>query len=54
MRIRYPKAIQESEEELASLEQSLRGQKVADRVRRLRLLKRGPVKSLKEAAPFLG
>lgn len=38
MRIKYPKAIQESEEELTSLEQSLRGQKAADRVRVLRLL----------------
>ncbi len=47
MRIKYPKAIQESEEELTRLEQSLRGQKVADRVRVLRLLKSGTVKSLR-------
>ncbi len=47
MRIKYPKAIQESEEELTSLEQSLRGQKTADRVRVLRLLKSGTVKSLR-------
>jgi hypothetical protein len=47
MRIKYPKAIQESEEELTSLEQSLRGQKAADRVRVLRLLKSGAVKSLR-------
>ena len=33
MRIKYPKAIQESEEELTRLEQRLRGQKAADRVR---------------------
>jgi hypothetical protein len=34
MRINYPKAIGESEEDLISLEQRLRGQKAADRVRR--------------------
>jgi transposase len=54
MRIKYPKAIQESEEELTSLEQSLRGQKAADRVRVLRLLKSGAVKSLKDCAPLVG
>ena len=54
MRIKYPKAIQESEEELTRLEQSLRGQKVADRVRVLRLLKSGTVKSLKDCAPPVG
>ncbi len=54
MRIKYPKAIQESEEELTRLEQSLRGQKVADRVRVLRLLKSGTVKSLKDCAPMVG
>jgi hypothetical protein len=54
MRIKYPKAIQESEEELTSLEQSLRGQKAADRVRVLRLLKSGTVKSLKDCAPMVG
>ena len=54
MRIRYPKAIQESEEELTRLEQSLRGQKAADRVRMLRLLKSGAVKSLKDCAPLVG
>ena len=47
MRIKYPQAIQESEEELTRLEQSLRGQKPADRVRVLRLLKSGAVKSLR-------
>jgi hypothetical protein len=47
VRIKYPQAIQESEEELTSLEQSLRGQKAADRVRVLRLLKSGAVKSLR-------
>ena len=47
MRITYPKVIQENEEELTSLEQRLRGQKTADRVRMLRLLKSGTVKSLR-------
>jgi transposase len=54
MRITYPKAIQESEEELSRLEQSLRGQKTGDRVRMLRLLKSGAVKSLKDCAPMVG
>jgi transposase len=54
MRITYPKAIQESEEDLKQLEQQLRGQKAADRVRMLRLLKSGTVKSLKECAPLVG
>ena len=47
MRIKYPKAIQESEEELTKLEQRLPGQKTADRVRMLRLLKSATVKSLR-------
>ena len=54
MRIKYPKAIQESEEDLTRLEQRLRGQKAADRVRMLRLLKSGTVKSLKDCAPLVG
>ncbi len=54
MRIKYPQVIQESEEELTSLEQRLRGQKAADRVRMLRLLKSGTVKSLKDCAPLVG
>jgi hypothetical protein len=54
MRINYPKAIGESEEDLMSLEQRLRGQKTADRVRMLRLLKSGAVKSLKDCAPMVG
>ena len=54
MRITYPKAIQESEEDLKQLEQQLRGQKAADRVRMLRLLKSGTVKSLKDCAPLVG
>jgi hypothetical protein len=47
MRIKYLKAIQESEEELTRREQRLRGQKPGDRVRILRLLKSGTVKSLR-------
>ena len=54
MRIKYPKALQESEEELTRLEQHLRGQKPADRVRMLRLLKSATVKSLKDCAPLVG
>jgi transposase len=54
MRINYPKAIGESEEELMSLERRLRGQKPADRVRMLRLLKSGTVKSVKDCAPLVG
>src|SRR5713101_7083632 len=54
MRITYPKVIRESEEELKQLEQQLRGQKTADRVRMLRLLKSGAVKSLKDCAPMVG
>jgi transposase len=54
MRITYPQAIGESEEDLTKLEQRLRGQKPADRVRMLRLLKSGTVKSLKDCAPLVG
>lgn len=54
MRIKYRQAIKESEEELRQLEQGLRGQKAADRVRLLRLLKSETVPSLKEAAPLVG
>ena len=54
MRIKYPKAIQESEEELTKLEQRLRGQKTVHRVRMLRLLKSSTVKSLKDCAPLVG
>ena len=54
MRIKYPQAIRESEETLAKLEQRLRGQKPADRVRMLRLLKSGTVNSLKACAPLVG
>lgn len=54
MRIKYGTAIKESEEELRELEQHWRGQKGADRVRMLRLLKSGKVSSLKERAPLVG
>lgn len=54
MHINYSKAIQESEEDLTELEQRLRGQKAADRVRTLRLLKSGTVNSLKDCAPLVG
>lgn len=54
MRIKYRQAIKESEEELSHLEQSLRGQKAADRVRMLRLLKSEKISSLKDAAPLVG
>jgi hypothetical protein len=54
MRIKYGTAIEESEEELREVEQHWRGQKSADRVRLLRLLKSGRVKSLKEGAPVVG
>ena len=45
MRINYPKAIGESEEDLTKLEQRLRGQKSADRVRMLHLLNSGTLNS---------
>jgi transposase len=54
MRISYPHVITESVEELQGIEQQLRGQRTADRVRMLRLLKSGAYKSLVECAPFLG
>lgn len=54
MRIKYAQAIRESEEELTKLEHRLRGQKRADRVRMLRLLKGEAVKSLKDCAPMVG
>ena len=54
MRINYPKAIAESEEDLTELEQRLRGQKAADRVRMLRLLKSGTVTSMRVLRPAAG
>jgi hypothetical protein len=47
MRITYPKAIAESEEDLTELEQRLRGEIAADRVRMLRLLKSATVTSMR-------
>jgi hypothetical protein len=54
MRIKYQQAIKESEEAFSQLEQGLRGQKAADRVRLPRLLKSEKGPSLKEAAPLVG
>ena len=54
MRIKYPQAIQEREEDLTRREQRLRGEIAADRVRMLRLLKSGAVTSLKDCAPLVG
>jgi hypothetical protein len=54
MLINYPKAIGESEEGLISLEQRLCGQKAADRVRMLRLLRSGTVRRLQDCAPLVG
>jgi len=54
MRIKYGVAIKESEEELRKMEEHWRGQKGADRVRLLRLLKSGRVNSLKDCAPLVG
>lgn len=54
MRIHYPTAIQESVEELRTLEQQQRGTKLADRVRCLRLLKSGEVAELGAAAHLVG
>ncbi len=54
MRIKYAQAIGESEEDLRQLEHRYRGQKRADRVRMLRLLKSEAVNSLKDCAPVVG
>ncbi len=54
MRIKYPEVIQESEAELAALEQQLAGQRTAVRVRMLRLLKTGSVPSLRAFAANSG
>lgn len=54
MRIDYSQAIAESEQELSRLEHTLRGQPTAPRVRLLRLLKGGHVRSVRAAAPLLG
>ena len=54
MRIHYPGYIRESEPDLATVEQRVRGQPIAPRVRMLRLLKSGQVASLAACAPLLG
>lgn len=50
----YPTLIQESKEELKRLERQHRGQPTEARVRMLRLLKRGEVRSLRRGAEWLG
>lgn len=54
MRIDYTNVIEENEDELIALEKRLRGQRTAVRVRMLRLLKTGQVRSLRACAPLLG
>lgn len=54
MRIAYPSAIVESEEELVAAERRLRGRPVAARLRMLRLLKTGAAPSLPTCAPLVG
>ena len=49
MRIKYPKVIQESEEDLTRLEERLRGQKAADRVRLLRRLEKWSREQLRDS-----
>jgi transposase len=54
VRINYQVAIQESLDELRRHEHRLRGQKAAQRLRMLILLKSGQAKTLGQAAPFVG
>lgn len=54
MWINYSMAIQESDEELAAREWQLRGEREQVRVRMLRLLKSGQVRSMRACAPLLG
>jgi transposase len=54
MRIIYPKEIHESDDELRRQEQQLRGTKVVDRVRMLRLLKSGQAATLQAVGELLG
>ncbi len=53
MRYKYPDLICESETELITLEHQLAGQRAADRVRMLRLLKSGEAPSLRTCAKLL-
>jgi hypothetical protein len=54
MRIAYPRTIWESAAALRRGEQPYRGRRLADRVRMLRVLKRGTVRSLTACGPVLG
>jgi transposase len=54
MRIRYPDAITESEEDLIQSQQQTRGKKTAYHFQMLRLLKSGQAKNLGEAAALMG
>ena len=54
MRTNYQEAIRESEQQLADLEKSLRRKPTAARIRMLRLLKSGQVRSLQTCAPLIG
>jgi hypothetical protein len=54
MWVRYAEQIQKSPAALTIWEQCLRGQRVADRVRRLRLLKRGEAQSCGRLGELLG
>lgn len=53
-RTNYPKLIGESDEELAEHEKRLRGKTTHSRVRMLRVLKAGTVRSLPQCAPLIG
>ena len=54
MYINYPGQISHSETRLLQLEKKQRNQGVADRIKMLRLLKSGSLRSLRAAAPVLG
>ncbi len=54
MRIKYPDLIQESEAELAALEERLAGKRTAARIRMLRMLKSGSMPSLRAYAASSG
>jgi len=54
MWIDYQEMIAETEKELNSMERRLRGRRTAVRVRMLRLLKSGRVRSLRACAPLIG
>lgn len=54
MWIDYPSLIEQTVDELVSIECRLSHQRSADRVKLLRLLKSGTVRSLRAAAPLLG